>query len=194
MTEEEIEELVQTELARVRSTYVDDGRVDQLPSAMMLTRIGRDGKRIEGDKYGVNFVVIAGDASTQYVQGIREMAWADDAVFVAVALEVWLVEVPADAPQALKDEIAAAQAAGRLQDVNKDVLREHVRVHVESEWTPPRWFDAVITRGEGGKIALSTWEDLKIQLPRPGFKRYIPERVDGKRVLKVGFLPSGIQR
>lgn len=193
MTEAEVEELVQTELARVRSSYVDDGRTDQLPSAMMLSRIGKDGKRLEpGEGYAVTFVVIAGEASTDYAQALRDQAWANDAVFIALALEVWFVEIPKDASAVLKAEIAAAQASGRLHGLDKSLLQERARVHVESEWTPHRWFDAKITR-ESDRVSLSPWTELKIQAPRPGFRRYLPERIDGKRVLKVG-LPSGVRQ
>ena len=181
MTNDEIETLTRAELARVKKSY-EDGSA--LPFGEAFVRCRRDGKGGVHTEADPALIVMALDLDDPQIRtAVGDAAWENDAFFVAVKLEVWYVSLPNDAPPEQHRAIKLAEAT-RMIDKRED-RKEKVRVYIESEWTAIRLFEADLLRN-GDAVTLAPWEEPQLSMPRPGFKRYLPERIDGKRVLKIG--------
>lgn len=183
LTKDEIERLTQEELARIRKSY-EDGLALSLPEAQLRCRRDKDGGRHPVDKPALLVEVMDLDDYGIRTE-LKRAAAESDAFFICVRFECWFIMNPTDDSEE-KRRAAERAAATRTIDQHPD-RREGVKVHIESDWSSIRIFEAEIIRS-GGKATLTQWTEAKLQLPRPEFKRYLPEIRDGKRVITVGLL------
>ena len=181
MTNDEIEAITQAELARIKKSY-EDGTALPFGEALLRCRRGREGTaHAESDPA---LVVMALDLDDSQIRtAVKGAAWESDAFFVSVKLEVWYVSVPNDAPPEQVLAVKLAEATRTISE--REDRKEMVRVYVESEWTAIRVFEADLLR-DGAVVTLAPWREPTVSLPRPGFRRYLPEMRDGKRVMTVG--------
>ncbi len=202
MNRETYDKRVQEELANIRAEY-EEGVALDFATALLLCRKDDKGKVYTEDKPLHQYVAMPeldDQGSRVY---LKEVAWKQDAFFVLVKLEAWFVQIPDDAPAELVAKIEVAQANHALDQLEPPLRREVVRVYAEAEDFVIQSFQAEIHRGsatvpvEQSKLTcsgrpsratgtvpiLDPWEEAKIKLPRPNFKRYLPEMRDGKRTL-----------
>lgn len=184
LTKDEIERLTQEELARIKKAY-EDGLALSLPEAQLRCRRDKDGGRHTIDNPAMAVVVLDLDDCAIRAE-LKRAAAEDDAFFVCVKFECWFIKTPIDAPD---EERCAAEHAAATRTIDQHPhRREGVKVHIESDWSSIRIFEAEIVRS-GDKATLTPWTEAQIQLPRPEFKRYLPEIRDGKKVITIGVGP-----
>lgn len=85
--------------------------------------------------------------------------------------ECWQVSASHEDPAA----VAALDSAARERSLDRHPDRREVMIFTEeSISTPVRQWCAVIDRESSGN-PLGQWDEMTLRLPRPGFKRYLPE-------------------
>jgi hypothetical protein len=189
MTKDEWEKFVKDELA----WYAERVGGSDMPEAKLFCRrrVDTDGttKAFTEKDPAVTIMAMPGLDDHGSVQAVREAAAEGDAFLVSVKLEVWAVEIPADADPAVVAVVKAAHAAGELDKLEPPLRKEKLHVYLESEDHPIRMFEAEIVRPAEGEASLTAWKENKLQLPRPGFKRYIAHEIrDGKKTLVARYL------
>ena len=123
---------------------------------------GRDG--------GLIFIEMPDMNVQQQRLTLKAMLSRDGATAVVVVNEVYVATATTDED---KELVARLAAAGRLQDAPAHLLRDELHLMCESvDEAITVEATAVPKPGE----PLGTWEHRVVHLPRPGFKRYLPER------------------
>ncbi len=120
---------------------------------------------------GVERVIVAMPGLNDRERRVAIQTQATKADFVVDVSEVWCIQSQPDDPAHARH--LANAAVGRL-DTDPD-RREQVRAFVECLGAPIRHFAAEITRDSDGEPTLGPWIETPLSLPRPGFKRYLPE-------------------
>lgn len=175
---------VEAYLAYVRSCF-PSATEDTLISGAELHGLCDDsGKEFSRESpFGV--VVASPDLSDAdqraYLQGL---ALKYRAFRIFVSQEAWSATVQ-EGDKEGERIIMAAHAAGKLQTVPKKYLSEVVRVFAEDAEVPTRCWAATISRGDSGERSLGEWDERELTLPRPNFRRYLPEHT-ASGALRIG--------
>ncbi len=178
---------VDEQLARLRESY--ERGSDMASEALLLCRKGEGGEAFTEADPLCQVIAMPGLGDREAMFEVRQLAWDMDAFAAAVKHEVWCVELPPDADQETRRRVKAAHAAGKLDEIEPPLRKEKVRVYLECDEVPVRAFSAEILRGEGGRASgLGKWNEAAVELPRPNFRRYLPETRGDKKAL---VLPVG---
>lgn len=116
---------------------------------------------------------------------LQNMAIELDGYFICVSNEMWCASADPRDEEGL-ELIAEASEAGTLHLLPPKYRSEEVRFAAEGTDMPIQMWSAKITRDDE-TVTLGPWVKLDITMPRPEFRRYLPERRDGKIVIKVPF-------
>lgn len=191
MTREKADEFATRELARIRDTY-EHGVALHCPTAFLLCRKDPKGEATVTEEAPAAIMMVMADMDDDSSKlTVRKATWEHDGFAACVSLEIWYVAVPHDAPPEVVKKAREAGERGELHLLEPPLRRERVQVYIETEDFPIQFFTAEITRenpaDEKSKPTLGPWEEQKLSLPRPNFKRYLPEIRDGKRCMVIPF-------
>lgn len=195
MNREQKDKFVKQELERTRHAY-EKGVAMKCPMGMVLGRKCPPGKEKESNEVfseenpaGIMLCMMDLDDNKARAL-VKKIAFETDAFAVSVSMECWYAAVshslPAEERARQIAEIEAAKKKGGLQHLSPPLRKDMVQVFVETESFPVQLFKAEITwegDPETSKAILGPWEERPINLPRPNFKRYLPEMRNGKRTL-----------
>ena len=188
LTIEEKKHLIETAKATARDSFssTDEGMAPPIATVMTAKPPSPEAV-VEPGEEGKPFALIVAmpDLSDEEQRlALMDMARELDALFITVVAETWSVLVPKDDIEGL-EALEKARRARDLTLMPKKYLREQIRIFAEGpDYTLECWA-ALITRDEKNARTLGDWEKLDITLPRPTFRRYFPEVIDGVPVIRI---------
>ncbi len=156
---EDLERLRQEALERAEREFRARGELCAASATLHVL----DGNRIE--------MMMPGLSGTQQRSVISARAGQEGVWLVHHLQEIWWVSVPSDPIAALRAQ--QAYANGTL-DQHPD-RQEALILWEECDRVPIRRWHAEITRQPARAPNLGPWVESTLSLPRPSFKRYLPE-------------------
>lgn len=161
---------VQLIMEKVRADFLEKGKMTS--QAFLMGRVKPDGERsTPEDPWRFN-VGLPGIPDNMQREILADMAEKVEGFFIVVVVEAWIGQVPKEDAEAIR----------KLQETEREGLihalpdkEEALVVITENEVSSLRQWHATINR-EADKPTLGPWTEINVTIPRPGWKRYLPEK------------------
>lgn len=177
MNKDQFEKFVTDRLDDLREKY-RQGTAFRDAEAQLLCLKNDKGETFTEDRPAMIFMAMAGLGDQRVRETVKDAAWENEGIAVMVKLEAWFVQLTDDMDAETKAKATEAAATQTIDKLEPPLRREKILVYVEGVDHPLRLFEAEILPDGSG---LAPWSEPEIRLPRPNFRRYMPENRDGKR-------------